>query len=545
MRGEKFGYIVSGKFTKAKYGKYLRAFLLKKTKVLQFVDLRGSKVFREATNDPILLILKKDKTVPKGMFDVVRVFADMEGKTSEERIRKMIVHLKKCVGEELRDNYIWCFKLSQDELAKGIRKGNPKKMSHKTEKEWCDEWILLPSKDEYISLIEKIRGKDSKVMEEICDVHYGMRPGLIKAFVVSPEESKELEAELLKPLIKGENVRRYRVDWQGLYIIYATRGVDISKFPCIKNRLLHYKNALENRKQYEQRRARGEDIKWYEIEQPVSPAVFESEKLLVPDISKQNNFAYDEGKYYCLDTSFIITPKNDYKSYIKYLLGLLNSTTMDFYFKQIAAYLGKKGYRYKKQYLDKVPIKLPQTIEEKTIAEKITQNVNQILQLYRQFHSANKKIQAFPESYFESSWIFDKLVNVVKAQTLSKSSYIISEKSLRTDYLLRDLDGKETFRIILAPNEYVDFYSEEVASYVFEVLKTMNRITKRELLELKIPKEEHLKNLMNQYRKDKEQIVKNEKAVEELEKQIDDSVYKLYDITYKERKIIEEYLAKF
>jgi len=90
----------------------------------------------------------------------------------------------------------------------------------------------------------------------------------------------------------------------------------------------------------------------------------------------------------------------------------------------------------------------------------------------------------------------------------------------------------------------VDFHSEEAASYVFEVLKTLTRITKRELLELKIPKGEHLKNLISQYRKDKEQIAKNEKAVKELETQIDDLVYKLYGITYKERRIIEGYLTK-
>lgn len=40
-------------------------------------------------------------------------------------------------------------------------------------------------------------------------------------------------------------------------------------------------------------------------------------------------------------------------------------------------------------------------------------------------------------------------------------------------------------------------------------------------------------------------MVKNEKAVKELEKQIDDLVYKLYDITYAEGRIIEEYLAEF
>jgi polyhydroxyalkanoate synthesis regulator phasin len=91
----------------------------------------------------------------------------------------------------------------------------------------------------------------------------------------------------------------------------------------------------------------------------------------------------------------------------------------------------------------------------------------------------------------------------------------------------------------------LDFYSEDVASYVFEVLKTMNRITKRQLLELKIPAQPYLKNLINQYRKDKEKIVKNDKTIEELEKQIDDLVYKLYDISYTERRIVEDYLKKF
>ncbi len=537
--GGTFGYIVSGKFTKAKYGKYLRSHILRNTNIVEFVDLRGSKVFREATNDPVILILKKSKAVPKEAFNVVRVHVDMEGEKSEERIKKTIEHIKKNAGNEYVDKYIWCFKSSQNELIKGIKK------IMGTDKEWCAEWILLPSKDEYISLLEKIRKEGSRNLEEICDVHYGIRPGLVKAFIASLEESKKLEAELLRPLLKGENVRRYRVDWQGFYIIYATRDVEISKYPRIENYLLQYKGVLENRKQFKQRRARGEDIKWYEIEQPVSSAIFESEKLLVPDISPRNNFAYDEGKYYCLDSSFIITMKSEHTPLIKYLLGLLNSSTLELYFKQIAAYLGKKGYRYKKQYLDKLPIKFPQTIEEKIVTEEITQIVDRILQLYRQVQLAKNKIQTFPRSYFEENWSFNKLMDVIKAQTLSQPAYTISADLPRTDYLLKDLNGRETFRIIFASDEYIDFYDEHVASYVFEVLKTMKSITKRELLELKISAQPHLKNLMNQYRKDKEQIVKNEKEIEELEKQIDDLVYKLYDITYAERRIIEDYLKKF
>ncbi len=179
-----------------------------------------------------------------------------------------------------------------------------------------------------------------------------------------------------------------------------------------------------------------------------------------------------------------------------------------------------------------------------TIQEQIVEHAKKIISIKKTLLNLKYKIVHFPNPYLEDDWIFDKLMNQIKAQSLSKSLYTISDTSLKTNYL-KDLYGKETFRINLASNEYVDFSSEEVASYILDVLKTIKRITKRELLEMKIPQQPHLKNLLNQYRKDKEQIVKNEESVEELEKQIDDLVYKLYDITYPERKVIENYLKKF
>ena len=136
---------------------------------------------------------------------------------------------------------------------------------------------------------------------------------------------------------------------------------------------------------------------------------------------------------------------------------------MEFYLKQISTFVRGKWYMYKTEYLEPLPIK-DVTNENKYFAEQVTQKVGQILQLNEQIHFIEENIKSFPDSYFEDGWSFDKLMNVVKAQCLSRSSYAISEKSLRTDYRQRDLDGSETFRIILAANEFIDFYSEEVAS---------------------------------------------------------------------------------
>lgn len=104
--------------------------------------------------------------------------------------------------------------------------------------------------------------------------------------------------------------------------------------------------------------------------------------------------------------------------------------------------------------LKSFPVKLPRSNEEKDIALKIAGVVDQILDDNKQTHSLMEKIKRFPASYFGNNWSFDKLTNVVKAKGIAKSSYTISEKHLRSDYL-RDFAGQDTFRIILVSKEKV------------------------------------------------------------------------------------------
>lgn len=294
------------------------------------------------------------------------------------------------------------------------------------------------------------------------------------------------------------------------------------------------------------------DSKWYELRPCNYYHIFESEKIVTPDISKENNFAYDDEKYFCLDSCFVIVLKDECKkelmeestSFLKYLLGLLNSKVMEFCFKQTSTFVLGRHYRYKVEYLEPLQVKAI-TERNRVLTDAITNIVDRILQINKESDELSQKLARFPYSYFEEGWRFDKLSNIIKAQNLSKESYAVSSKSLRTDYRQRSLDGGETFRIILASDEFIDFSSEQVASYVYEILKSMGRVTKRELLEMKIPEQQPLKSMLSQYKRDKDQKVKNEKTVEELERQLDDLVYKLYDLSYVERRIVENYLKKF
>jgi hypothetical protein len=95
--------------------------------------------------------------------------------------------------------------------------------------------------------------------------------------------------------------------------------------------------------------------KWYELHDAGESAWFETAKIIVCGISKRNEFAYDErGIYYCLDSAFFIVPKEAID--LKYLLGLLNSHLLEFYFKHIATIKSGGYYEYRSQFLDRFPI---------------------------------------------------------------------------------------------------------------------------------------------------------------------------------------------
>ena len=72
---------------------------------------------------------------------------------------------------------------------------------------------------------------------------------------------------------------------------------------------------------------------------------------------------------------------------LKYLIGILNSNTFTFFFKNFysGGLLGEKGYRYKKVYLEKVPIPVP----DKKNLNLIEKNVDNIIKLSSKKNSSS------------------------------------------------------------------------------------------------------------------------------------------------------------
>ena len=121
---------------------------------------------------------------------------------------------------------------------------------------------------------------------------------------------------------------------------------------------------------------------WWELRACDYYGEFEKPKIMLPDISLRGNFALDEeGKKYCANTAYIISNSE------KYLLGILNSLLITFFYKNISStYRG--GYlRFINQYLEILPIR---TIDFGNPPDKVAHD--QMVGLVNNMLVLNKKL---------------------------------------------------------------------------------------------------------------------------------------------------------
>lgn len=522
----KFGYIVSGKFMNADYGRYLRVYIPKNCTIEQILDFRGSKVFRDATNDPIILTFKKGISEDNEII-FLRTIEDFEEQT-EKGIGKMLEHIKKNIGKEYSDKYIQTYKIKQSKLMKEVKIEDGK--------EFGSEWRLESS--HITSVFSKIDKISTHKLGDFGKPHRCLYTGLNNAYIVNEDEIQKynIEKELLKPIIKGEDIRRWQITWNRLYIIYpykkSDKGietVDLDKYPNIKNHLLKWKSELMNR-WYIIKKKEEKEKRWFEFADPRSFEQFENLKIITPDISTTNNFAIDDNGFYSINTAYTINlEKLDIDIY--YLLGLLNSKTLEFYFKQIASSLGKSGFRYISQFLSKLPIIIPTNSSKQSLANFISQKVQKILSLVK----IQQKTEKFPEAYLE------KYISQGKETTIKEIKLKKNYKNLIPKIENRILKG---FNIIISEKEdVIEIETEFQKDYVFNTLNGRN-FHKDDIIKLQIPKDDAVvKEILKEFNEDKNQLEKE--PIEKYENEINEMVYSLYGLNEEDKKVIEEFLGKF
>jgi methylase of polypeptide subunit release factors len=161
----------------------------------------------------------------------------------------------------------------------------------------------------------------------------GVVTGLNDAFVVDGATRDRLlaadpgSAAVLRPLLAGDDVRRYEVHFRGRHLLAVANGTDLREYPAVARHLEPFRPRLE-------RRANRQP--WFALQQPQAAyaPLFAAAKIVYPVIGKEARFVRDGAGYYVNDKVFFV-PGGDW-----YLLAVLNSAAAFDYLKGTCSVLG-------------------------------------------------------------------------------------------------------------------------------------------------------------------------------------------------------------
>lgn len=230
-------------------------------------------------------------------------------------------------------------------------------------------------------------------------IYYGIKTGLNDAFIIDSITRNRLIAEdetsvaIIKPLLRGQDLRPWYQENSGEFLIFANRGVEIDRFPAVKRYLEDFRERLEPKPAAWNDKHDGTwlgraagSYKWYELQGGITyAAVFDNPKIVVPDIGKLPRFSWEDRGYYLNDKGTAIVPESGA------LLAVLNSRPLWFVLSQMATPLrlraGLWQYQAKIQFVERLPIPALTSEQERElgeIAETITQNARARYHLHEQ-----------------------------------------------------------------------------------------------------------------------------------------------------------------
>lgn len=352
-------FITSNKYARAKYGAKLRGLLLKKTTIVSYMELNALKVFESAAVDTSIIHFIKQPPLKENSFNYY------EPTPNDKENLKNTPSLLMKQNALSTESFIFANAMLLDLRDKMENIGTPLK-----------DWGI--------------------------QINYGIKTGANEAFIIPTEkrdeilnacktqEERERTERLIKPILRGKDIKRYSYEWAHLWVINTHNGytsafkskippIDIEKYPATKAHLDAHWDTIATRSD------QGDTP--YNLRNCAYLEDFEKEKIVYPETSQGAYFVYENSGIFLEKTAFMIV-SDAYN--LKLLTALLNSKLITFYFKNFCGgcILGKSGYQYNKHALEKIPI--PKiTPKNQELADKITALVEQILQAKEKDPKAN------------------------------------------------------------------------------------------------------------------------------------------------------------
>ena len=243
-------------------------------------------------------------------------------------------------------------------------------------------WVILSPIEQ--SIRRKIESIGTPLKDWDINIYRGVLTGYNDAFIISTEKRNEIlvncqtederirTAELIRPILRGRDVKRYGYDWAGLWLINAHNGlkskgikpVDINDYPAIKEWLDNGGVAYNGKmykgfSQIEKRSDRGDTP--YNLRNCAYMEDFSKPKIVWGNLNLTASYAMVQ------DNSFINAPSPVIVPASKFLLAVLNSKLADYYIRQLGVTRNGGYFEYKPMFVEKLPV--PQNADTKAVTD--------------------------------------------------------------------------------------------------------------------------------------------------------------------------------
>lgn len=353
--GALLSFITSNKWMRANYGKSLREHLSSKYNPTLLIDFANNKIFDSAT--VLVNILSLEKCGNQG-------------------------HTISCSVEDSFD----VSKLS-DYVQTHIQVS-----SFKTD----DTWSILSEIE--LSIKRKVEDAGVPLKNWNVEMYRGILTGYNDAFIITSEKREEIlsncaddsererTAEIIRPILRGRDIRRYGYEWADLWLINTHNGVKdslervhIEDYPAIKQHLDYYWDKIESRAD------KGDTP--YNLRNCAYVDEFSKPKIVWGNLNTRGSYAMAPENMFINAPACMIVPGS------QYLLTMLNSKVADYYIRNLGVVRNGGFFEYKPMFVEQIPVPLPREEVVASIEEVFNSDVPDELK--------EKRLEEIIESMFD------------------------------------------------------------------------------------------------------------------------------------------------
>jgi len=236
-----------------------------------------------------------------------------------------------------------------------------------------NSWVIHNPIEKRIK--EKIEGVGTPLKDWDISINYGIKTGCNEAFIIDKAKRDELikkdkkSAEIIRPILRGRDITRYKANFADLFLINTHNGIpsknippiDIEEYPVIKEHLDKYWVEIKNRDD--------QGITPYNLRSCAYMDDFSKQKIAWGNLNLSAAFTLSPEKMFINAPATMIVPGD------KYLLGILNSKLADYFIRNLGVTRNGGYFEYKPMFVSKMPVPIPSSYEKKNIESLVTEMI--------------------------------------------------------------------------------------------------------------------------------------------------------------------------